>query len=41
MYLRDTFKSHFKDNADVKYIDPSYLIRCGLEGGVGYGWEGT
>jgi hypothetical protein len=27
MYLRDTFKAHFKDSADIKFIDPSYLIR--------------
>jgi hypothetical protein len=29
IYLRDAFKAHFKDKgkADVKYIDPSYLIR--------------
>lgn len=27
VYLRDMFKAYFKDNADVKYIDPSYLIR--------------
>jgi hypothetical protein len=29
MYLRDAFKGHFKDKADIKFIDPSYLIRCG------------
>jgi 6-phosphofructokinase len=27
MYLRDAFKAHFKGEADVKYIDPSYIIR--------------
>lgn len=27
MYLRDSFKAFFKDQADIKYIDPSYLIR--------------
>lgn len=26
VWLRNKIKSHFKD-ADVKYIDPSYLIR--------------
>jgi len=25
--LRDLFKQHFKGEADVKYIDPSYIIR--------------
>ncbi|KAI8467582.1 MAG: phosphofructokinase family protein [Monoraphidium minutum] len=25
--LRDAFKARFKDQADIKYIDPSYLIR--------------
>jgi len=39
MYLRDTFKSHFKDQADIKYIDPSYLIRWG--GVLGVGWGGA
>lgn len=33
MYLRDAFKSHFEKNADVKYIDPSYLIRWGTPRG--------
>ena len=27
MHLRDAFKAHFKGEADVKYIDPSYIIR--------------
>ncbi|KAI8470369.1 MAG: phosphofructokinase family protein [Monoraphidium minutum] len=27
IFLRDSFKAHFKDQADIKYIDPSYLIR--------------
>ncbi|KIZ06381.1 hypothetical protein MNEG_1568 [Monoraphidium neglectum] len=27
VFLRDTLKGHFKDQADIKYIDPSYLIR--------------
>lgn len=26
LFMRDKFKSHFKD-ADVRYIDPSYIIR--------------
>ncbi|KIZ06380.1 hypothetical protein MNEG_1567, partial [Monoraphidium neglectum] len=28
VFLRDTLKGHFKDQADIKYIDPSYLIRA-------------
>jgi 6-phosphofructokinase 1 len=29
MWLRSELKGHFKD-ADIKYIDPSYIIRCVL-----------
>ncbi|KAI8462809.1 MAG: phosphofructokinase domain-containing protein [Monoraphidium minutum] len=28
LVLRDVFKARFKDQADIKYIDPSYLIRA-------------
>ncbi|KAG2435483.1 hypothetical protein HYH02_011778 [Chlamydomonas schloesseri] len=27
VYLRNEFKKHFKGDADIKYIDPSYMIR--------------
>lgn len=27
MFLKAELKQHFKD-ADIKYIDPSYIIRC-------------
>ena len=26
LFMRDKFKAHFKDG-DIKYIDPSYIIR--------------
>jgi hypothetical protein len=28
MFMRGALKEHFKD-ADIKYIDPSYIIRWG------------
>ena len=31
MFLKAELKRHFKD-ADIKYIDPSYIIRCETRG---------
>eukprot|EP00798_Chlamydomonas_sp_ICE-L_P016877 gene16877-23150_t len=28
LYLRSALKTHFKGDADIKYIDPSYMIRA-------------
>eukprot|EP00798_Chlamydomonas_sp_ICE-L_P021507 gene21507-28490_t len=28
LYLRDELKKHFKGDADIKYIDPTYMIRA-------------
>lgn len=33
MFMRNELKNHFKD-ADIKYIDPSYIIRSGTHNTV-------